>query len=165
MLTLLTLSSLMTVPYGGRLNMKEEDVTKAIIKKLVSAGWEIICYDFPQSGTGRVLHPNDRDSKTLGAIIPDIVAIKAGIVLDFENKDRFVLSDFEKIDNLRNSEDYSKSWELLLSGCQYSQIFYGVGMPMSDANYSKAEENRDMVDFIVYLNEDGSLSTTGLDIF
>ena len=165
MLTLLTQSSLMTVLYGGRLNMKEEDVTKAIIKKLVSAGWEIICYDFPQSGTGRVLHPNHRDSKTLGAIIPDIVAIKAGIVLDFENKDRFVLSDFEKIDNLRNSEDYSKSWELLLSGCQYSQILYGVGMPMSDANYSKAEENRDMVDFIVYLNEDGSLSTTGLDIF
>ena len=111
MLTLLTQSSLMTVLYGGRLNMKEEDVTKAIIKKLVSAGWEIICYDFPQSGTGRVLHPNDRDSKTLGAIIPDIVAIKAGIVLDFENKDRFVLSDFEKIDNLRNSEDYSKSWD------------------------------------------------------
>lgn len=165
MLISLTLSSLMMVLCGGRLNMKEEDVTKAIIKKLISAGWEIICYDFPQSGTGRVLHPNDRDSKTLGAIIPDIVAIKAGIVLDFENKDRFVFSDFEKIDNLRHSEDYSKSWDLLLSGCQYSQIFYGVGMPMSDTNYSKAEENHNMVDFIVYLNEDGSLSTTGLDIF
>ncbi len=149
----------------GGVKMKEEDVTKAIIKKLLSTGWDIICYDFPQSGTGRVLHPNDRDSKTLGAIIPDIVAIKAGIVLDFENKDRFVLSDFKKINNLRHSKDYSKSWELLLSGCQYSQIFYGVGMPMSVTNYSKAEEYRDMVDFIVYLNDDGSLSTTGLSIF
>lgn len=147
------------------LNMKEEDVTKAILKKLMSAGWEIICYDFPQSGTGRVLHPNDRDSKTLGAIIPDIVAIKDGIVLDFENKDRFVLSDFEKIDNLRHSTDYSESWNHLLSGCQYSQMYYGIGMPMSDANYSKGEEYRDKVDFIVYLNEDGSLTTTGLNIF
>ena len=85
--------------------MKEENVTKAILRKLVSAGWEIICYDFPQSGTGRVLHPNDRDSKTLGAIIPDIVAIKDGIVVDFENKDRFVFSDFEKIDQLRHSTE------------------------------------------------------------
>ena len=149
----------------GGLNMREEDVTKSIIKRLLSTGWEIICYDFPQSGTGRVLHPNDRDSKTLGAIIPDIVAIRDGIVLDFENKDRFVLSDFEKIANLRHSTDYSKSWELLLSGCQYSHIYYGVGIPMNDTNYSKAEENRDKVDFIVYLNEDGSLTTTGLNIF
>lgn len=149
----------------GGINMREEDVTKAIIKRLLSTGWEIICYDFPQSGTGRVLHPNDRDSKTLGAIIPDIVAIKDGIVLDFENKDRFVLSDFEKIANLRHSTDYSKSWELLLSGCQYFHIYYGVGMPMNDTNYAKAEENRDKVDFIVYLNKDGSLSTTGLNIF
>ena len=148
----------------GGIKMKEEDVTKVILKKLISAGWEIICYDFPQSGTGRVLHPNDRDSKTLGAIIPDIVAIKDGIVVDFENKDRFVLSDFEKIDNLRHSTEYSESWDLLLDGYQYSHIYYGVGMPMSDTNYSRAEEYCSKVDFIVYLNEDGSLTTTGLNV-
>ncbi len=148
----------------GGIKMKEEDVTKAILMKLVSTGWEIVCYDFPQSGTGRVLHPNDRESKTLGAIIPDIVAIKDGVVVDFENKDRFVLSDFEKIDNLRHSTEYSESWNLLLAGYQYSHIYYGVGMPMSDTNYSKAEEYRSKVDFIVYLNEDGSLTTTGTKI-
>lgn len=149
----------------GGLIMKEEDVTKAIIKNLMAKGWQIICYDFPQSGTGRVLHPNDRSSKTLGSIIPDIVAIKDGAVLDFENKDRFVYSDFEKIDALRKSDEYSESWQRLLSGFTYSKIYYGVGMPMTETNYAKAEENRDKVDFIVHLNEDGSLSTTGLNIF
>ena len=161
---LLMLLSLMMEPYGGRHKMKEENVTKAILRKLVSAGWEIICYDFPQSGTGRVLHPNDRDSKTLGAIIPDIVAIKDGIVVDFENKDRFVFSDFEKIDQLRHSTEYSESWNLLLAEYQYSHIYYGVGMPMSNTNYLKAEKYRNKVDFIVYLNEDDSLTTTGLTI-
>ncbi len=145
--------------------MKEEDVTKGILKALMADGWKIICYDFPQSGTGRVLHPNDRGSKTLGAIIPDIVAIKGDVVVDFENKDRFVLSDFEKINILRTSSDYSESWERLLSRNHYSTIYYGVGMPMSDANISKAEEYGSMVDFIVYLNADGSILTTGVDVF
>lgn len=145
--------------------MKEEDVTKGILKALIAAGWKIICYDFPQSGTGRVLHPNDRDSKTLGAIIPDIVAIKGDVVVDFENKDRFVLSDFEKIDKLRKSSDYSESWERLLSGNHYSKIYYGIGMPMSDVNVSKAEKYSSMVDFVVYLNEDKTIKTSGANIF
>ncbi len=145
--------------------MKEEDVTKAIIKNLMAKGWQIICYDFPQSGTGRVLHPNDRSSKTLGSIIPDIVAIKDGVVLDFENKDRFVYSDFEKIDALRKSEEYSESWQRLLSGLTYSKIYYGVGMPMTEANYAKAENYLSMVDFVIYLNEDGSFKNSGMNIF
>lgn len=149
----------------GGLIMKEEDVTKAIIKNLMAKGWQIICYDFPQSGTGRVLHPNDRSSKTLGSIIPDIVAIKDGVVLDFENKDRFVYSDFEKIDALRKSEEYSESWQRLLSGLTYSKIYYGVGMPMTEANYAKAENYLSMVDFVIYLNEDGSFKNSGMNIF
>ena len=145
--------------------MKEEDVTKAIIKYLVTNGWQIICYDFPQSGTGRVLHPNNRSNKTLGAIIPDIVAVKNGVVVDFENKDRFVYADFEKIDALRNSNDYSESWTHLLSGFTYSTILYGVGMPMTESNYSKAENFLSMVDFVIYLEEDGSLKNSGINIF
>ena len=87
--------------------IKEEEVTKRILKWLVETGWEIICFDFPQSGTGRQLHPNIRTNQTDGVIIPDIVAIKNGTVLDFENKDRFVLEDFEKILMLRTSNNYS----------------------------------------------------------
>jgi len=149
---------------GGRLNMKEEDVTKTLLKILSNSGWQIICYDFPQSGTGRVLHPNDTSSKTLGAIIPDIVAYKDGIVLDFENKDHFVFSDFEKIESLRSTNDYSESWNRLLTGLDISKIHYGIGLPMSEQNYQKAEENLNKVDFIVYLNEDGTITTSGLNI-
>lgn len=145
--------------------MKEEEVTKGILKALMADGWKIICYDFPQSGTGRVLHPNNRENKTFGAIIPDIVAIKGDIVVDFENKDRFVFSDFEKIDALRKTTEYSESLERLLMGNQYSKIYYGIGMPMTEANFTKAEENNSLVDFIVYLNPDGTLKSTGVDVF
>lgn len=79
--------------------LTEEQITKAIIDWLEGQEWQIICYDFPQSGTGISLHPNEelRITKNKGAIIPDIVAIKGTIVLFFENKDRFVLSDFVKV--------------------------------------------------------------------
>lgn len=140
--------------------IKEEEVTKQILKWLVHSGWEIICFDFPQSGTGRQLHPNDRSSKTKGIIIPDIVALRDGVVVDFENKDRFVFSDFEKVEGLRKTNDYSNDWARLLSGKTYHSIYYGIGMPYTKNNYSKAEELSYMVDFIVYLKEDGNIQIT-----
>ncbi len=53
--------------------MKEEYVTKAILNWLETNNWKIICFDFPQSGTGYILHPNEeyRTTKNYGAIIPD----------------------------------------------------------------------------------------------
>jgi len=140
--------------------IKEEEVTKRLLKWLVDTGWEIICFDFPQSGTGRQLHPNNRKSKTDGVIIPDIVALKNGIVLDFENKDRFVLDDFEKIQRLRTTNNYSDDWGRLLQGKIYNHIYYGAGMPFSPNNYKKAEDSSSMVDFIVYLKDDGCFLIT-----
>lgn len=140
--------------------IKEEEVTKRMLKWLIQTGWEIICFDFPQSGTGRQLHPNDRSSKTQGIIIPDIVALKNGVVVDFENKDRFVYTDFEKIKDLKESDDYSNDWARLLYGKTYKNIYYGIGMPYTLNNYTKAEEFSSMVDFIVYLKEDGSFQVT-----
>lgn len=140
--------------------IKEEDVTKRILKWLVQAGWEIICFDFPQSGTGRQLHPNNTKSKTKGIIIPDIVAIKNGVVIDFENKDKFVYSDFEKIKELRETNEYCNAWNKLLSNKSYSHIYYGIGIPFTNSNHNKAEEYSNMVDFIVYINEDDSIKVT-----
>ena len=151
--------------YGGRHNMKEEDVTKTIMNYLLAQGWQIICYDFPQSGTGRVLHPNDRNNKTLGAIIPDIVAIKDDVVVVFENKSHFVQSDFDKIDFLRHSVDYTNSWNSILQGHEYSKFYYGIGLPMNDEDYVKAEKNKNKVDFIVYINADGLMNISGNIIF
>jgi hypothetical protein len=140
--------------------IKEEEVTKRMLNWLIQTGWEIICFDFPQSGTGRQLHPNDRSSKTKGIIIPDIVALKNGVVVDFENKDRFVYSDFEKVKDLKESNDYSNDWARLLNGKKYNNIYYGIGMPYTLNNFNKAEEYSSMVDFIIYLKEDGSIQIT-----
>ena len=89
----------------------EEQVTKAILDWLETKGWEIICFDFPQSGTGVSLHLNEelRTTKNKGAFIPDIVAIKKGIVVFFENKDKFVLEDFNKVEELKQTANFSNS--------------------------------------------------------
>lgn len=139
--------------------IREEDVTKAILKWLLDNGWDIITFDFPQSGTGKVLHPSNNTSKTEGAIIPDIVAFKKGIVVDFENKDRFVFSDFEKINFLKNTNIYDRSLSLLLKGHEYKKIYYGIGIPYSKHNISKAEEKKELVDFIVYVDKVGDKIT------
>ena len=67
--------------------MTEEQVTKSLLKWLSDHQWEIICFDFPQSGTGRFLHPNGDTNKNKDTINPDIVAVKDNICLFFENKD------------------------------------------------------------------------------
>lgn len=141
--------------------MTEEQVTKALLSWLKEGGWDIVCFDFPQSGTGKPLHPNDRTSKTKGIIIPDIIAVKDGIVIDFENKDRFVLSDVEKVKMLRETDEYSNDLNRLLKGHVYSSIYYGIGMPYSEKNLLKAEAHLTEVDFAVFLKEDGSVVTTG----
>jgi len=123
-------------------------------------GWDIICFDFPQSGTGRVLHPSNTTSKTEGAIIPDIVAVKNGIVLDFENKDKFVRSDFEKVATLKSTDIYDESFAALLRNYPFSNIYYGIGMLFTENNFKKSEELSEMVDFIVYLKDDGTFQIT-----
>lgn len=143
------------------MNYSEEEVTKGIINWLVSNGWAIVCYDFPQSGTGIQMHPNNANSKTEGIVIPDIVAIKNSIVLDFENKDHYMQSDFDKVQYLKNTSDYNDAWEHLLRNHQYSDIYYGIGLPFSDKNAQKVQEHIDQVDFAVLLNSDGSLTTFG----
>ena len=129
----------------------EEQATKAILDWLENNNWEIICFDFPQSGTGISLHPNNelRTTKNKGAFIPDIVAIKNEIVVFFENKDRFVLDDFLKVQDLRQNNDYSKSIEKLLANFKYENIFYGVGLVHSVNVEQKTNENLDKIDFAI----------------
>ena len=140
--------------------MTEEQVTKAVLNWLEKNGWKIICFDFPQSGTGVSLHPNEeiRTTKNRGAIIPDIVAIKGRSVVFFENKDRFVLDDFLKIKELRKSSNYSNSIKKLLSGCNYEQIVYGVGLPITDDAEKKTMENLEKIDFAVFVSADKSIT-------
>jgi Holliday junction resolvase len=133
----------------------EEQATKAILDWLENNGWKIICFDFPQSGTGVALHPNNelRTTKNKGAFIPDIVAIKNEIVVFFENKDRFVLNDFLKVQELRQNSDYSKSIDKLLEDFKYTKIFYGVGLVHSVNTEQKTNENLAKIDFAILYHE------------
>jgi Holliday junction resolvase len=140
----------------------EEQVTKAILSWLEANGWEIICFDFPQSGTGVSLHPNQelRTTKNKGAIIPDIVAIKNGVVLFFENKDRFVLTDYIKVQELKQTTDYTASIVKFLADFNYSKIFYGVGLAYTDKTEQKTNEHLEKIDFAIFSLKDNSIKIT-----
>ena len=128
--------------------MTEEQVTKVILGWLMQEGWEIVCYDFPQSGTGVFLHPNGNNEKNKDTINPDIVAVKNNKCVFFENKSYFYYPDFEKINTLRNTSDYSEAIDDLLERYNIELVCYGIGYP-SSAHKKKAQESVDMTDFIV----------------
>jgi hypothetical protein len=147
----------LTVHYGGMLKMREEKVTITILKWLQSNGWQIVCFDFPQSGTGISLHPNQdlrEKTKNKGAIIPDIVANKDKITLFFENKDRLVISDFEKINHIKISGNYSNSISNLLKNTQTQSIFFGIGLPYAKSFVTTLLETEGLVDFIVSVTQE-----------
>lgn len=138
--------------------MTEEQVTKAILSYLITNGWHIVCFDFPQSGTGRVLHPYLAvGEKNKGSIIPDIVAVKGTICVFFENKDRFYFPDYEKVNYLINNDDYLKDINLLLSQYQVSDIYYGIGLP-ANKHSVKSQQSTHLVDFIVGVSDEMSIT-------
>lgn len=134
--------------------LTEEQITKEILDWLESKGWFIISYDFPQSGTGFVLHSCNRknSSKNKESIIPDIIAIKNEVVVFFENKDRFQLSDFDKISKLKKTFDYRNAISKLLQKYDYINIYYGIGLPSTEKVNAKILNYLQMVDFIVQTN-------------
>lgn len=144
--------------------IKEEDITKFLLDWLEEKGWTILCFDFPQSGTGIAIHPNDRKTKNKGTFIPDIVAHKGDIVLFFENKDRFVMDDFTKIERLRTTEEYSNDISALLMQVNYKTILYGVGLPESESTIAHIKDNIAMVDFAILVNETGIIQVQDAQI-
>ena len=137
--------------------MREEHVTKALLKWLIDNDWEIICFDFPQSGTGRLLHPNGANEKNKGAINPDIVAVRDQVCLFFENKDRFYLPDYEKVHDLIVDNQYTDAIAILLSGHKVKDFYYGIGLP-ADKHKVKSKESAVLVNFILGVSEDNSIS-------
>ena len=137
--------------------MREEQVTKRILKWLMDDGWEIVCFDFPQSGTGRFLHPNGSTSKNQDSINPDIVAVKKGICVFFENKDRFYLPDYEKTNKLITDNNYTDDISVLLRSFVVEKFYFGIGFPES-AYTEKAKMANYLVDFVVGVSESGKIS-------
>ena len=140
--------------------MKEEQVTKAIINWLLTNNWEIIAFDFPQSGTGKILHPNKNISeKNKGSIIPDIIAVKKHICIFMENKDRFYLSDFEKLNYIKTSHNYSDAISDLLCNHIIKTMFYGVGLPIKKCKQITTEA-KEFVDFVICVNDDNTINVS-----
>ena len=142
--------------------MREEKVTINIIKWLESNGWTIICYDYPQSGTGIMIHPNSNTNENIkeknkGAIIPDIIAVKDSTAVFLENKDRFVLSDFEKIIMIKQSDLYNEGLNNLLKDYRVQNIYYGIGLPNNEKDISKSMKYIDNIDFLVSTNDNGDI--------
>lgn len=142
-----------------RLIMREERVTINILNWLEENGWQIVCYDFPQSGTGILLHPNgdDRTEKNKGGIIPDIIAVKDTIALFFENKDRFYQPDFDKLFEIKAVNNFSNSLNQLLSGFSISKIVYGIGIPEENKHLEKSKTQLDKIDFLITTDDDKNI--------
>lgn len=155
------------VHYGEMGNMTEEHVTKQIMRWLINHDWEIVAYDFPQSGTGKYLHPNkayrEENSKNSQAFIPDIVACKKGIALFFENKNRFVLDDFVKIQNIRDNNIYTDAIESLLKNYNVENIYYGIGAVKSELFIKNASEYVSYVDFVVMVGNEVEFLTSDVN--
>lgn len=138
--------------------MTEENVTKSILKWLKNNEWEIVCFDFPQSGTGQFLHPNNSESEKIkGAINPDIVAVKNDICIFFENKNRFYYHDYEKQNSLINENDYSNAINILLSNYKVKNIYYGIGLP-AIKHSRRSEDAACLVDFIIGVEDNNQIS-------
>lgn len=135
--------------------MREENVTKNILIWLQKNNWEIICFDFPQSGTGVLLHLNgtNRTEKNKGGIIPDIIAVKNGIAVFFENKDRFYQPDFDKLFEIKTELNYTDSLDSLLSDHNITSIFYGIGISDITEEIEKCKLNLDKIDFLISTNK------------
>ena len=138
-----------------RLIMREERITINILNWLEENSWQIVCYDFPQSGTGILLHPNgdNRTEKNKGGIIPDIIAVKDNIALFFENKDRFYQPDFDKLFEIKTENNFSDSLNQLLSEFNISKIVYGIGLPEVKKHLEKSKTQLDKIDFLITIND------------
>lgn len=140
--------------------MTEEQVTKLILTWLEDNKWKIVAYDFPQSGTGVIFHPDNslgKTAKTKGALIPDIIGVKKNICVFFENKDRFSRKDFVKVNDLIHNNRYILSINSFLKPFNIKAIYYGVGLPHSRYCMKKIQNCKTKVDFIILVKPEGKV--------
>ena len=148
--------------------MREEKVTISILKWLEKNDWKIISYDFPQSGTGILLHKNSfsRDQKNKGGIIPDVIAKKSNVVVYFENKDRYYQDDFTKIEDLKVKNEYTESLTKLLGSLSRITIYYGIGIPALPSEIMKCLSSSNKIDFLISVRDNYSIEINyGAEIF
>ena len=134
--------------------IKEEYITKSIMKNLKIEGWKILSFDFPQSGTGTTIHPNRKGSshKNKDMITPDLIAIKGEDLLVMENKDRFYEYDLQKLYSIK-SKNFDYSIKTNFPNEKYTNIFVGVGVPSSNYISNKIDDSKTPIDFVIFVDK------------
>lgn len=138
--------------------MNEEFVTMSLIKSLKELNYDIISYDFPQSGTGMILKPNGMSGKNKGSIIPDVIANNKDFCIILENKDRFYENDFFKLNLLRDTNQFSDALSELKKKLAVNHFRYGIGIPNIENEIKKSLKKRHLVDFIYVVNPDRTVT-------
>lgn len=137
--------------------MEEEFITKAIMAFLKTRGYRIISFDFPQSGTGIMLHPDGPRDKNSG-IIPDIIASKGELMIVMENKPRYCRGDFHKLHDLKTGADFNQDLRKLQTECGATLLRVGVGIPNDEGVVKRAAKAAPLVDFIIAVDPTGKCS-------
>lgn len=128
--------------------MSEETVTMTLVEWLKSKSWKVIAFDYPGSGTGVRLHKNGTRYKNKDTSIPDIIAVKEGVALFFENKDHFCYKDFQKQYSNINEGLYSDDVKTLLRPYGVHRVLWGIGIP--ESKYTENVKKKEgMVDFLL----------------
>lgn len=112
--------------------LTEENITMNILDYLEKNGWIILCFDYPQSGTG-IYFKNESSSseKNKNSINPDIIATKNNISLYFENKSYYSQHDIDLIRRLKKANNYRRSIDKKLKKTKDTIFYYGVGLPFT----------------------------------
>ena len=146
----------------------EEFVTNNVARWLRLGGWRVVAVDFPQAGTGVMLHPQPSGSPNQGALIPDIIAVLGSRVVLVESKDRFVRADFRKVHDARVGTGLLDAVRHVLGGQAVDRVTYGAAMPDIESQYSKTRPYLAEVDFVWLVSAMGNVrvlySSDGVDV-
>ncbi len=77
--------------------MREEDVTRSVAAWLDALGWCVLSVHVPGTQGGLRLRPSGGTSKSEGAVIPDILAVRNGCVVILESKPEYCEPDVAKV--------------------------------------------------------------------
>ena len=134
--------------------MNEEQVTEAVEEYLESEGWTMFAVDYPTSGSGLRLHPNDREAGTKhsGSIVPDIVAYEKDTVLIVESKPYFDRNDAEKLADIANGR-YSDSLERRVYSTEVNKVVTALAFPKEDQNAIR-KDLLDQIDYLLLVQDD-----------
>lgn len=135
--------------------MKEETITTKLVEHLETNGWDVISFDFPQSGTGTLLKKNGVvKEKNKHSITPDIIALKSDVLLFMENKSWFSKKDVEKLLAVRR-DDYSDDLPRHFPNLKFKKITIGVGLSDTENNSNKLKKEGGELDLHILLGKDG----------